>query len=105
MRCPSMMTPEPVTSAGPCLAHGFTRSGRRSVEKTLTTAVSASWDMAGVGSDAGVAATTEPAFLLASLVDGGSAANTDSDSSGASKQPQTSEYSERVIREGIFCYK
>jgi hypothetical protein len=37
MRLPSMTTPEPVTSCGVALVQGLYGSGRRSVEKILTT--------------------------------------------------------------------
>src|SRR6185437_3996744 len=93
-----MMTPEPVTSAGDCLVHGFSKSGRRRVEKTFTTAFSASCDMAGVGSVAGVVATTDPAFLVGSDGGGnGSAARADKVSRGTSTQPQSRETRVRVI--------
>src|SRR5947209_1695455 len=93
-----MTTPDPVASADPCLVHGFERSGCRIVEKTFTTALSASWEMAAVGSGEGVAATTEPASLLASPAGGGSAAAKFVESSNASKPQQKGENSERVIR-------
>src|ERR1700726_4137216 len=92
-----MTTPDPVASADPCLVQGFERSGCRIVEKTFTTALSASWEIAAVGSAEGVAATTEPASLLASPAGGGAAARAVA-SSNASKPLQEIENSERVIR-------
>src|SRR6185312_4236482 len=96
MRWPSMTTPEPVTSAGDCFVHGFRRSGRRIVAKTFTTALSASCDMAAVGSGEGVFATTEPAFFVASPAAGG-AANATAENAGTSTQPQRKESRVRVI--------
>src|SRR6266699_7272005 len=55
MRLPSITTPEPDTSTGASFAQGRTRSGRRIVAKTLTTAFSVSWETAAAGSDAGTA--------------------------------------------------
>src|SRR5690242_1698640 len=47
MRLPSMITPEPVTSCGVALVHGLYGSGRRKVEKILTTERSTREEMAG----------------------------------------------------------
>src|SRR5580692_11444313 len=46
MRLPSMTTPEPLASIGADLPQGRATSGRRMVENTFTTAVSAAWVMA-----------------------------------------------------------
>src|SRR5215472_1601486 len=56
IRLPSMTTPEPVASIGAALLQGRATSGRRMVENTLTTALSASWAIAGLGSAAAFAA-------------------------------------------------
>src|SRR5215469_1858502 len=100
-----MTTPEPVTSAGDCLVHGFRRSGRRMVAKTLTTAFSAFCEMAGVGSADGVVATTEPAFFVPSPGGGGLAANAEVENRGTSTQPQSRPIRVRVISSVIFDYK
>src|SRR6516165_10887308 len=47
-----MTTPEPVASIGAALLQGRATSGRRMVEKTLTTALSASCAIVGLGSAA-----------------------------------------------------
>src|SRR6185312_6017266 len=100
MRWPSITTPEPVTSAGDCLVQGLSRSGRRNVAKILTTALSASWAMPGVGSGVGVVATTDPAFLVASLVVGGCAARASVPSNKAGRDRQRQETRVRVITSG-----
>src|ERR1700746_2655920 len=56
MRLPSMTTPEPNASTGEALPHGRATSGRRMVENTFTTALSASCAIAGLGSTAGFGA-------------------------------------------------
>src|SRR5215469_15804107 len=55
-----MTTPEPNASSGDALLHGRATSGRRMVENTLTTALSASWAIAGLGSAAGWGAAPAP---------------------------------------------
>src|SRR5262249_41148298 len=56
MRLPSMTTPEPKASIGEALLHGRATSGRRMVENTFTTALSASCAITGLGSAAGFGA-------------------------------------------------
>src|SRR5215472_15797033 len=79
-----MTTPEPVASIGAALLQGRATSGRRMVENTLTTALSASRAIAGLGS--------ATAFGLAAAVP----------SVPASSQPQKTKRSVGVIKSDPF---